>query len=177
MVATLRDSADRMNVLLARLSQHHNTSAEPPRALDLRALAERVARRWRAQGPVAVTGAAQAWASADEARLEQLLDHLIQNAVEASAPGAAVTLDVARADGAATMTVVDTGCGMAPGFVRDELFRAFRSTKPGGFGIGAFEARQLAQAMGGTVAVESRPGEGTRFTVRLPAAAALEAAA
>ena len=61
--------------------------------------------------------------------------------------------------------------------VRDELFRPFHSTKPGGFGIGAFEARALAEAMGGSVEVWSREGEGTRFTVRLPAAGPMEMAA
>ncbi len=170
MVATLRESADRMNALLARLSQHHHARAEPPRATDLRALADRIARRRRAQHPVAVTGEPGLMALADETRLEQLLDHLVQNAIEASAPHAAVTLDVQDQGAAATIAVIDTGCGMSPGFVRDELFRAFHSSKPGGFGIGAFEARQLAEAMGGSVAVESREGEGTRFAVRLPAA-------
>ncbi|WP_375380367.1 XrtA/PEP-CTERM system histidine kinase PrsK [uncultured Sphingomonas sp.] len=179
MVATLRDSADRMNALLARLSQHHHARAEPPRATDLRTLAERIARRRRMQHPVIVAEGGSVLALADEARLEQLLDHLVQNAIEASAPGAAVTLEVWAGphDGraGATIAVVDTGCGMTPGFVRDELFRAFHSSKPGGFGIGAFEARQLAEAMGGSVAVESREGEGTRFAVRLPSAPAAPA--
>ena len=45
-------------------------------------------------------------------------------------------------------------------FVRDRLFQPFASTKPGGFGIGAFEARSLIAAMGGRIDVDSRPGEG-----------------
>ena len=66
---------------------------------------------------------------------------------------------------------------MSAAFVRDELFRPFASSKDGGFGIGAFEARQLAEAMGGSITVDSRPGRGTRFAVTFPAAPALEAAA
>jgi signal transduction histidine kinase len=50
------------------------------------------------------------------------------------------------------------------------LFRPFSSTKDGGFGIGAFQARQLATAMGGTLTVDSREGEGTIFTLTLPRA-------
>ncbi|MGI4732336.1 MAG: XrtA/PEP-CTERM system histidine kinase PrsK [Janthinobacterium lividum] len=172
MVATLHESAERMNALLARLSQHHQARVEPPRAIDLTVVAHRIARRRRAQHPVAVMGGAGVLALADDARLEQLLDHLVQNAVEASAPGAAVTLAVGADADAATIEVVDTGCGMSPAFLRDELFRAFHSSKPGGFGIGAFEAKQLAQAMGGSVAVDSREGQGTRFVVRLPLAPA-----
>ena len=105
---------------------------------------------------------------ADPARLEQALGHLIQNAVEASAGGDPVTVTVGRA----SIEVADRGTGMNAAFVRDHLFRPFVSTKHGGFGIGAFEARQVIQAMGGTLDVVSREGEGTRFTIALPTALA-----
>ena len=48
------------------------------------------------------------------------------------------------------------------------LFQPFASTKESGFGVGAFEARSLVAAMGGRIEVDSRPGEGSRFTVFLP---------
>ena len=57
-------------------------------------------------------------------------------------------------------------------FVRNRLFQPFVSTKSGGFGIGAFEARSLIVAMGGRLDVDSRPGKGTTFTITLPAAEA-----
>ena len=66
--------------------------------------------------------------------------------------------------------VVDQGCGMSPAFVRDKLFKPFVSSKPDGFGIGAFEARQLAAAMDARIEVASREGQGTRFRVILKAA-------
>ena len=50
-------------------------------------------------------------------------------------------------------------------FIRNRLFQPFASTKPGGFGIGAFEARSLIAAMGGRLSVDSRPGSGTTFTI------------
>jgi signal transduction histidine kinase len=65
--------------------------------------------------------------------------------------------------------VSDNGHGMSQSFIRDELFKPFRSTKDGGFGIGAFEAREIARAHGGRLEVESRPGEGSSFTIYLPA--------
>jgi len=55
-------------------------------------------------------------------------------------------------------------------FIRNRLFQPFASTKSGGFGIGAFEARSLIVAMGGQMTVDSRPGQGTTFTISLPAA-------
>ena len=63
---------------------------------------------------------------------------------------------------------------MSPEFVRRRLFKPFDSTKPGGFGIGAYEARELVRAMQGRLEVESREGLGTRFTVRLPRADAAQ---
>jgi putative PEP-CTERM system histidine kinase len=176
MVATLTESSNRMNALLAKLSQHHGSRGEALRAVPLRALAERIAAGRRAQHPVVVSGEADLIALADPGALETLLAHLVQNAIEASARDRPVTLNVVAEDGRATITVADEGCGMSPAFVRDQLFRPFVSAKPGGFGLGAFEARQLAEAMGGTVTVTSREGEGTSFRITLPLEASAAAA-
>ena len=62
--------------------------------------------------------------------------------------------------------------GMDGDFIRNRLFEPFASTKPGGFGIGAFEARSLITAMGGRLSVDSRLGRGTTFTILLPSAEA-----
>jgi signal transduction histidine kinase len=69
-----------------------------------------------------------------------------------------------------TVSIVDTGHGMDIDFVRSRLFQPFTSTKKGGFGVGAFEAKSLVSAMGGRLAVESKPGEGSNFTIFLPEA-------
>lgn len=175
MVATLTDSSNRMNALLARLSQHHASRAEKARPVPLLALAEWIAAGRRAQHPVSASGDEAVLALADPAALETLLSHLVQNAIEASAPGAGVQLIVSAAGGEASITVIDHGCGMSPAFIRDQLFRPFVSGKPGGFGLGAFEARQLAEEMGGTISVSSREGAGTSFRVALPAATAAAA--
>lgn len=169
MVATLSDAAERMNALLQRLSQQHRGRAERVVPVDLGAVVEGLAAGRRAQHPIHVVGEA-APALADPARLDRVLGHLVQNAIEASARDMAVTIALGTEDGGATIDVIDHGCGMAPAFVRDQLFRPFVSSKPGGFGIGAFEARQLTEAMGGTLTVASREGEGTRFRIALPLA-------
>ena len=72
-------------------------------------------------------------------------------------------------DGAeVAISVIDSGKGMSADFIRNQLFQPFASTKDGGFGVGAFEARSLIAAMGGRIEVDSRPGAGSRFTVFLP---------
>jgi signal transduction histidine kinase len=97
-----------------------------------------------------------------------MVTHLVQNAIDASAPEAPVRLTLAQTATEVRIEVADSGHGMSTAFIRDELFKPFRSTKSGGFGIGAFEAREIARAHGGRLDVDSRPGEGSRFTVTLP---------
>src|SRR3546814_2283890 len=70
----------------------------------------------------------------------------------------------------AQIVIADRGGGMSASFIRDQLFKPFVSTKTGGFGIGAFESREIVRAVGGSLDVWSREWEGTRCTVHLPLA-------
>jgi len=172
MVATLQDSAAKLNALLARLSQNHGSRFAAPIADDVLPLVERVAASRRAAHPVVLRARGPVVALFDPARLEQLLGHLVQNAIEASRPGEPVTIALDETPDGPTVCVIDRGCGMSAAFVRDELFRPFASSKPAGFGIGAFEARQLGEGFGARITVDSREGEGSVFRVILPRAAA-----
>jgi putative PEP-CTERM system histidine kinase len=172
MVATLQDSSGRMNDLLARLSQHHRARTDPPVAMPLAPLLRRLARSREASHPIEVVSKGDPIAIADPARLETLLGHLVQNAIDASEADARVTLAIAELGDAVAIDVIDRGCGMSPAFIREKLFRPFVSSKPGGFGIGAFEARKLTEEMGGRLDVSSAEGRGSRFRVTLRAARA-----
>ena len=173
MVLTLQESVGKMNDMLARLSQHNKGRAEEPRPLPLRALVDQVARTRARQHPVQVSGDAPP-ALADPARIEQILTHLVQNAIDASAPDSPVELRLSADATAVIVEIIDHGRGMSAEYIRRDLFKPFSSSKAGGFGIGAFEARALAQAMGGRIDVDSKPGAGSRFTLRLPIATATE---
>jgi len=111
---------------------------------------------------------------ADEEALEQSLVHLLQNAIDASEQNEAVFIDVSTDGLRGEIQIIDTGKGMAPGFVRNGLFKPFVSSKSGGFGIGALEARDLIHSMGGRLNVESREGIGTRFSATFPLAEAAD---
>ena len=172
MIETLRDTSQRMTALLARLSQHGASVGEAACPLDLLQVAARIAAARRAQHAVEVTGGG-AIALADTQAVELMLGHLVQNAIEASAPDQPVVLHIASEGTSAIVEVRDHGCGMTPAFLRDHLFRPFVSAKTGGFGLGAYEARQMAEQMGGSITVTSHEGEGTCFRVALPIAPAL----
>ncbi|MFM9935779.1 MAG: XrtA/PEP-CTERM system histidine kinase PrsK [Novosphingobium sp.] len=177
MLVTLTNSADKLNALLARLSRYGAGNVQRLEPVDAAECITAIAARYGGPGsacPVHVTDAHECIVLANRETLEQVLLHLVQNAIDASQPGMAVFLQT-RIDGLSGMIeVADTGCGMSADFVRNRLFKPFVSTKAGGFGIGAFEARELVRAMHGRLDVESREGLGSRFAVRLPLAAAAE---
>ncbi|MEZ5679711.1 MAG: PEP-CTERM system histidine kinase PrsK [Erythrobacter sp.] len=172
MLVTLRNSADKLNTLLARLAHYGPKDTATTEHFDISAIARTMRQRFDGQHPVAVLRAEEAVVTGDREALEQALMHLVQNAVDASDGPGAVAIE-AYSDGVSgRIHVIDNGRGMSPQFLRNGLFKPFVSSKDGGFGIGAFEAREMVRAMGGRLDVESREGIGTRFTISLPLLAA-----
>jgi two-component system OmpR family sensor kinase len=114
---------------------------------------------------------------ADPDRLLQILSNLVANAIHHAGEDATITL-WARSRGAQVqLNVADNGKGIAPEelpYVFDRLYRGSqaRAGAPGGAGLGLAIARSLARAMGGDIHVRSTVGQGTTFTIRLPAAPA-----
>jgi putative PEP-CTERM system histidine kinase len=170
MVATLKGSVGKMNDLLARLAPTADQRPAKTEPTPLRPLVASAIAAKRADHEVMLLGAGDIWVTADPLLLEQAIGHLIQNAVDASAPSNPVTVRMEGGHDQITVSISDNGAGMDADFVRTRLFQPFTSTKKGGFGVGAFEAKSLVYAMGGRLSVESRPGEGSCFTITLPAA-------
>jgi putative PEP-CTERM system histidine kinase len=169
MVATLQASVGKMNDLLARLAPHSASRVQRIEAQPLRPiLADAIAAK-RRDREVQLLGDASLAAMVDAGALEQAVGHLLQNALDASS-AAPVTVRVDADARNVTVAITDKGVGMDGDFIRNRLFQPFASTKADGFGIGAFEARSLIVAMGGRLTVDSRPGQGTTFTITLPAA-------
>jgi PAS domain S-box-containing protein len=113
---------------------------------------------------------------ADLTKVRQSLFNLLSNACKFT-EGGTVRLEVARDDGDGgwlTFRVTDTGIGMTPEHL-GKLFQPFSQVDPsatrrfGGSGLGLAITRHFCQAMGGDIAVESHPGVGSTFTIRLPA--------
>jgi len=168
MILTLKDTATRMNDLIARLARPAQDGPASAELCDLAAIAQAVARNGKVAGRVELDCADGVRVRADEDALRQSLIHLVHNAVEATPPdGPPVILRVRRADDEAVVEIIDKGVGMSADFLRNGLFRPFTSTKANGFGLGAHEARALINAMGGRLEVRSEPGEGSCFTICL----------
>jgi signal transduction histidine kinase len=108
----------------------------------------------------------------DRTRVLQALANLVDNAVKYTPPGGEVVLAAQLEGPRVAVTVTDTGIGIPPEdlpHVWERLFRGDRSRSERGLGLGLSLVRAIAIAHAGEVAVESTPGRGSRFTVRLPA--------
>lgn len=101
-------------------------------------------------------------------RVETMLSHLLDNAVEAAGPEGRVMITLRRQANQIVIEVRDNGPGMEARFIAEELFKPFRSTKSGGFGIGAYQCRALARELGGELEAISAPGAGTTMRLMLP---------
>ena len=168
MLVTLHKSSEKLNALLARLGRYGSGPVNAIKPVDLVAIAKALRERFVHAHPVMANASAETLVLADAEALEQALIHLVQNAIDASEADTPVYINVTTDALHARIEVVDAGCGMTPEFVRSGLFKPFVSSKHGGFGISAFEAREMIKAMGGRLQVESREGVGTRFSVVLP---------
>jgi D-amino acid aminotransferase len=105
----------------------------------------------------------------DRQLFKQALLNLLLNAQQSMPGGGEVTIQASQQDGQVVLSVIDTGKGMSPETVA-KAFKPFYSTRPGGTGLGLPTTRKVVEAHGGSIAVDSAPGKGTRFTIRLPAA-------
>ncbi len=117
--------------------------------------------------------------SVDASRIRQLILNLVTNAVKYTPAGGSVRMQLGPANGRVTLSVADTGIGIAPGdlphifdrFWRADSARTRTGVRPGS-GLGLAICKWIAEAHGGQIAVVSRPGRGTTFTVTLPRASA-----
>ena len=106
---------------------------------------------------------------AEQARLETIIGHLIQNAQDATPAEGGVTVSCDIEEHFVRITISDSGCGMSESFIQNRLFRPFDTTKgSSGMGIGAYESRAYIMDAGGRLEVESKEGEGSSFHVILP---------
>jgi signal transduction histidine kinase len=111
----------------------------------------------------------------DRHRIQEMLLNLVTNAIKYTPSGGTVALSLADQDGVVSFTVRDSGIGIAPGdlpHIFDRFWRAdparSRTGQHPGTGLGLAITKWIAEAHGGSITVQSRPGRGTLFTVSLP---------
>ena len=103
----------------------------------------------------------------DKAQFEQVYFNLLKNAIEAVHDGGEIDIDVRSDDNDAIVVIRDNGAGMSAAQLA-HLFEPYRTTKERGTGLGLMVCARIVRDHGGTIAAESKEGEGTTFTIRVP---------
>ncbi len=182
----IHDEADRLSRLvsdLQDLSRLEESNADLyQRVTPLTDIVASVVQKMRPQAnskgislTASIEGASSPYVLADYDRMQQVLLNLVANALQYTAKGGAVCIDIVPDPAAdvVRLTVVDDGEGIAPEHLSNVFTRFYRVDKSrsraaGGSGIGLTIARRLVEAHGGTIDAASTPGEGSAFTITLP---------
>jgi putative PEP-CTERM system histidine kinase len=168
MLSTVENVVEKMNKLMLQL-RIGGSPLENPRLVDLGVVVRRVcAAKSSHKPPIDVAAASPLVAFGHEERLEHVIGHLLQNAIDATVAGGGVSVHLDREDRFAVIEVADTGIGMSAEFVRERLFKPFQTTKKAGMGIGVYESVQYISGLGGKILVDSAVDMGTRVRVLLP---------
>lgn len=178
MVALARDNADKLEELMSDLlelaeidSGTRRLSIERLRPIDL---ARDAVERFRAAADEKQINLGNnvwpdlSWVVADKKATAHILDNLLSNAIRHTERGGSISIEASEHVGRVYLTVRDTGEGI-PEQQLPSIFERFShvGNKPGGTGLGLALVKRLVEAQGGQVSVESRPGEGSTFTVAL----------
>ncbi|MBB5017320.1 putative PEP-CTERM system histidine kinase [Chitinivorax tropicus] len=173
MLETVGHAIDKMNRLLMQLRKGAQ-SIDKPELTELSDIILKVVadKSEAAPQPAVLICKKGLVVHADNERLQRVVGHLVQNAVEATPPTGEVSVCLDQLGNHARIEVSDTGKGMSSQFIRERLFRPFETTKSMGMGIGTYESREYIRQLGGNIDVRSEEGKGTTFVVTLPLAQA-----
>ncbi|GHU05564.1 histidine kinase [Betaproteobacteria bacterium] len=168
MLMTVEHAVERMRQLMMQLREGA-TPLDSPRGIDLGAVIRRIQAAKSRQGrEIEVELADRLIAKGHEDRVERVIGHVVQNALDATEQGGQVWVNMEKREGHALVLVRDTGHGMSPEFLRERLFKPFQTTKPAGMGIGAYESFQYVHELGGQISVDSEVDVGTQVSLLLP---------
>lgn len=169
-IRTVDNSVGRMTRLLSQLRAGTSTSERKQRVELAQALDAVMHEKANGKpAPIIESRVLGLFVEADHDRLVSVLGHLVQNAQDATPDTGYVKLRLELDQSEAVIEVTDNGSGMDQQFIETRLFKPFDTTKGlSGMGIGAYEAKEFIEHLGGAVDVSSVVGAGTTFRLRIP---------
>jgi signal transduction histidine kinase len=172
----LTGATDKLKALVARLARPLTSLSgehKRPTNVDLVPILQRViamnAEPMRNKHAIVTRLPQNLYALVDAARIEEVIENLVLNALEAMDNSGTLTVEAAYTpSGAPMFSVSDTGRGMSKSFIESRLYRPFSTTKKTGIGLGLYTCREVIQTSAGSIEVDSVEGAGTTFRVVLP---------
>ncbi len=169
MLSTVESSLEKMRQLMMQLREGEAPAGGVQSGVDLVPIVRRIEAVAAERGRTVEVHVVDAVVTrGHEERIERVLGHVVQNALDATQPTDRVWLTLGRCSGRARVEVGDTGQGMSKDYVRTRLFKPFETTKSSGMGIGAYESFQYVRELGGSISVDSELQRGTLMTIVLP---------
>lgn len=168
MLITVDSSLDKMRQMMVQLREGERPAGVAS-GVELAPILQRIADSARQRGRGVEIDIADRIATRGHAqRLERVIGHVVQNALDATPASGQVWAKLRQASGRVSVEIGDTGAGMSAEFIQSRLFRPFNSTKTSGMGIGSYESFQYVKELGGSIDVKSDLGRGTVVTLVLP---------
>ena len=168
MLHTVESSLDKMRQLMVQLREGQKPAGLSS-GVELAPLLQRIADAAGQRGRTVTLEIVDRIATrGHEDRLERVIGHVVQNALDATPADGRVEVTLRQAAGRAQVQVSDNGAGMTAEFVQNRLFRPFNSTKHSGMGIGSYESFSYLKELGGSIDVKSEVGQGSSITLLMP---------
>jgi len=166
---TVESATERLAKVLTQLRNKH-VAQSTSKKVDIGDIVERVIAQRNVINPqVSLKKKETCLALIDDERFFSVMNHLIQNAQEATDANGDIEVILENHTSGIKIVVSDNGCGMSESFIKTRLFKPFDTTKGNaGMGIGVFEAKQFFESIAANLTVESSEGEGTKMIIFLP---------
>jgi len=166
---TVESATERLAKVLAQL-RNKQVAQSTSKIVDLGDIIKQVTAQRNVIAPqVVIKNNEECLATIDHERFFSVINHLIQNAQEATSDDGWVEIGLEKQQNRINIIVSDNGCGMSESFIKTRLFKPFDTTKGNaGMGIGVFEAKQFFESVAGSLTVESVEGQGTKMIIFLP---------
>lgn len=166
---TVESATERLEKVLTQLRNKQAVQSKSE-LVDVSKIVENVVQQRNVKKPfVTITQITSCSMAIDGETLHSVLNHLIQNAQEATNVDGWVKVSLVHEDKDIIIDISDNGCGMSAEFIKSRLFKPFDTTKGNaGMGIGVFEAKQFIESIAGLLSVDSEVGKGSTFQIELP---------
>jgi putative PEP-CTERM system histidine kinase len=172
MIATLRNTVSKMKFLISKLKSTPEKDSLNIALADVSLIVQEVVvdiMKTKPEANIHYHGS-PSFSLVDREEIRKVILNLLMNALDAVGDKGAVSIETDISDKTVCMRVRDNGCGILDDFLRNHIFKPFRTTKEKGLGIGLYQCKQIIEAHNGIIGAESVAGEGTVFTVCLPIA-------